>query len=154
MVLAEQNRPLADSNNLMIMISHFVKAHLACMMIGRRFDNREHEILQMLADQLDEVVFGAYESYSLNRNDEELTETLRTLIQLEIEGEELDCLSPDYRSSAKSIQDKKDYQRDSWPMGFEKMVDRTKASKTLEKFKSMMSPVKYSILHGVKPDFI
>lgn len=121
------------------------------MNLGRRFDDREHEALQMLTEQMDDIVFGAYECYSINKDEEELLETLRTLLRLELEGEEeLDCESPGYRSSAKSKQESRDCQRDSWPMGFEKMVDRTKASKILENFKGMMTSVKYSILQGVE----
>lgn len=150
LVTAEQNTLPPEESNTTVFISSFIKAHLSCMMLGRRLDDREHEILQMFTEQMDEIIFGAYECYSLDRNEDELIETLIRLVKIEVEEQELECASPGNESSCK-IESKKsdDYQRDSWPMGFEKMVDRTKASMMMENFKGMMSALKYSILQGV-----
>jgi hypothetical protein len=149
-ILAEHTTEQKDTSTAAVIVSNFINAHLTCMAMGRRFDDRELELLQMITDQMDEVVFGAYECYSLDKNEDELLETLRVLIKLEIEEEELDCMSCDYQSSRGKQESKhSDYQRDSWPMGFEKMVDRTKASNIMETFKDMMSTVKYSILQSV-----
>lgn len=149
-LLAEQNITNADNQDPLALMRQFIKAHLICMVSGRRFDDKEHEILQMLTDQGDEIVFGAYECYSLTKNEEELVETLRQLVELEIDEEEMDCNSSPNNESQKRGESKRDeYQRDSWPCGFEKMVDRSKASKILEQFKDMMSSVKYSILQSV-----
>lgn len=149
-LLAEQNITPTDTQDPLTLIRQFIKAHLMCMVNGRRFDDKEHEILQMLVEQGDEIVYGAYECYSLTKSEEELIETLRLLAKVEIEEEEIDCnSSPNYESN-KPESKHNDYQRDSWPCGFEKMVDRSKASKILEQFKDMMSSVKYSILQSVK----
>lgn len=129
---------------------NFIRAHLKTLYDGRQFDNEEYNLLQeIMQESADEVILGAYELFCLNQNDFELVETLKLLAKLEIDEVELDYGSPIQESYNVEETKAADYQRDSWPHGFQTMVDRTKALKILEEFKPFMSSVKYTILYGV-----
>ena len=153
MLLAENKTyPQADDQSVTILIRNFIQAHLSSMFKGRRFSTEEHIYLQEVLVDGDEGMLAAYEVFSLNNNEDDLLETLKLLCQIDLEenmeyGSPLHAHGNDSKSNVESK--KSEYQRDSWPSGFEKLVDKTKATKILEEFKDIMSSVKYSILQKV-----
>lgn len=150
MLVAEARSVPNENQGTKVFVMNFIRAHLTTLYNGRRFGTDEYELLQeLMQDNGDEVILGAYEFFSMNRNESELIETLGLLAKLEIDEVEIDYGSPIQESVQVQENKTSDYQRDSWPHGFQTMVDRSKALKILEEFKPLMSSVKYTILYGV-----
>ena len=152
MLLAEHRSAPLDNQTSKVFVLNFMGAHLTTLYNGRRFTTDEYQILhEIMQDGGDDIILASYECYCLNRNEGDLVETLCLLAKLELLDMELDCDSPIQESFHVEQEESKrsDYQRDSWPHGFQTMVDRSKASKILEEFKPLMSSVKYTILYGV-----
>lgn len=154
MLLAEYRSPPQEGQASKLFVINFIKAHLTTLYNGRRFATEEFNILQeIMQDGGDDIIVAAYECYCLNKNETDLIETLSALAKYEIDELDID-VDIDYGSPIQDsfqVEDKKrdEYQRDSWPHGFQTMVDRSKALKILEEFKQFISPVKYTILYGV-----
>lgn len=153
MLVAEHRTIPMDGQASRILVINFIKAHLTTRYNGRKFSTEEFRVLFELMESGDDIILAAYECYCLNKVEADLIETLCVLAKFEIQDqeEEIDYGSPIQASDHVENEESKrgDFQRDSWPHGFQTMVDRSKASKILEEFKPLMSSVKYTILYGV-----
>lgn len=92
----------------------------------------------------DEDVIAVFEVFSQNKDFDDLAENLRVVCNFHEEWTEEDNqIQP---GSSGALQQAAP-QRDSWPRGFERLVDKTKATKNLESLRSQLPYQAYLSLH-------
>lgn len=147
LILAERPKIYIGESNVRLLVRNFIHAELNNLFKGRRFSQEQHAYLLQLLPKGDEILLASCEVFSICQNHEDLVETLQLLCKLRAE-----CGGSQPMKNSIKKQDSNsnsDVQRDSWPRGFEKMIDKTKALRNLEQIRPFMPTIKYLSIQKV-----
>lgn len=140
-----------------------IESHLNFLNNIKKLTSQETEFLLYLLDEVDEIIVGVYECFSLTLDLQELIETLRILcVQLDEQPdipEDVrgtphrnsdigDCSR--YSYSQASPQGVPEQGRDSWPRNFGKVIDSNKVTRMLFSFKHTLEGPDFEQLNKVE----
>jgi hypothetical protein len=153
LTLGKVDAPQAGPASNEELVWAFVEGHINFLNRVGKLNQDEAEFLLYLLDEAEEVLMAAYEAFSLDRQTQELIETLRLVcVKMDDQPE-----TPDSERNSSQTgsapptpgNPQPEEGRDSWPRNFGKVLESNKISKMLFSFKTALSPAEFDLLQKV-----
>ncbi len=142
LILAERPKIFIGESNIRLLVRNFIQAELNNLYQGRRFNQEEHTFLLQSLPKSDDILLASFEVFSITQCHEDLVETLQLFCRMRLKVGNSQPLKKQVKkqdsNSNSDIQ-----QRDSWPRGFEKMIDKTRAIRSLEQMRFYLPNFRY-----------